>query len=684
MGLFPNKIGCIGNEADCSGDEPCQATPLWGSKYPEAYNGGSSCSSSCSTKIVSSDRVSYTGPNLPCTGINTCTSLTVVIQKIDEILCDLINGGGGGLVPHNQLEGLQGGSAELDQYIHLTEEEYGFVKPTYIKVNDFSNYDDGIYQIVEEPGTGKMYVYGAFSTYKGETANKLLKINEDGTRDTDWLGTGTLNTQYFTEPLHVNQDGTVFFGAFFTNFNGNPHNRLVKLLPNGLEDPSFNIGTGFNNGVVGISVDEPNQAIYVIGYFTSYNGVGRSRIAKLDFNGNLDTTFLPGDSFSGGGILPIGIIEIDGSLFVSGYFTAYQGNTSQRIVRINKTTGAYEGGFNPPTFNVGNNISIKVKEHQNKILVHGGFTEVGGQHIRRLVRLNMDGTIDSTFKVERGIEKLPTESVSALDYIPDLIIEPDDSITIPISSLFRLYRNKFIGGLIRLNAVGDLIENNTLINSPNFTIFKHSNGTYFLSGFRAYDPMGYGEYSISPIDFTRGVTYEYRGFKVHEDGKLTSSSNLDQIGPSEEETNFVSKRDVKGTVKEYVNLLPRPIYKTRVNLTPAQLLDTVANPVELIPAPGAGKIINIIGYSDYLNFNSVSYNFGTSNLWLKSNTVKLFAIEIDNSSSRYTAINPSQNAAPIIFSVLANAPIMLQADVDATQGNSVVRMIITYTIDDFN
>lgn len=93
MNLFPNKKGCLGNEADCNSNESCQSVPVWGSKFPEAYYGhqGGSCSENCSTKIVSSDRVSYIGPNLPCSGINTCTSLTTVIQKFDEELCFLKN-----------------------------------------------------------------------------------------------------------------------------------------------------------------------------------------------------------------------------------------------------------------------------------------------------------------------------------------------------------------------------------------------------------------------------------------------------------------------------------------------------------------------------------------------------------------------------------------------------------------
>lgn len=51
----------------------------------------SPCSDPCQSKAVGSDQVGYTGPNLPCTAIRTCDSLSVALQKMDEQICDLKN-----------------------------------------------------------------------------------------------------------------------------------------------------------------------------------------------------------------------------------------------------------------------------------------------------------------------------------------------------------------------------------------------------------------------------------------------------------------------------------------------------------------------------------------------------------------------------------------------------------------
>lgn len=40
--------------------------------------------------LKGSDEVKYTGPTLPCTNIETCDTLTVALQKIDEKICEIL------------------------------------------------------------------------------------------------------------------------------------------------------------------------------------------------------------------------------------------------------------------------------------------------------------------------------------------------------------------------------------------------------------------------------------------------------------------------------------------------------------------------------------------------------------------------------------------------------------------
>jgi len=45
----------------------------------------------CSAQPVQTNNISYSGPNLPCTGINTCDTATVAFEKVDNKICNLQN-----------------------------------------------------------------------------------------------------------------------------------------------------------------------------------------------------------------------------------------------------------------------------------------------------------------------------------------------------------------------------------------------------------------------------------------------------------------------------------------------------------------------------------------------------------------------------------------------------------------
>jgi hypothetical protein len=52
----------------------------------------SSCNNNnpCSTQLTVSSTIVYNGPTLPCIVAEPCDTLNVVLQKIDEIICNLL------------------------------------------------------------------------------------------------------------------------------------------------------------------------------------------------------------------------------------------------------------------------------------------------------------------------------------------------------------------------------------------------------------------------------------------------------------------------------------------------------------------------------------------------------------------------------------------------------------------
>jgi len=121
---------------------------------------------------------------------------------------------------------------------------------------------------------------------------------------------------------------------FLPNYTIQEIGELKRLNTNGSVDTSLNLGAnGFLGGGVNSIVQQSDGKLVVGGTFTSYNTVGRNRIARLNTNGSIDSTFTIGTGFNGG-VTDI-IQQSDGKFVVGGTFTSYNGTTRSKIARLN-------------------------------------------------------------------------------------------------------------------------------------------------------------------------------------------------------------------------------------------------------------------------------------------------------------------------------------------------------------
>ena len=91
----------------------------------------------------------------------------------------------------------------------------------------------------------------------------------------------------------MQSDGKIIIGGSFTSYDGIGRNSIARLNADGSLDIGFNPGTGANNPVHSITL-QPDGKIIIGGDFTNYNGTGRNRVARLNTDGSLDTGFNPG------------------------------------------------------------------------------------------------------------------------------------------------------------------------------------------------------------------------------------------------------------------------------------------------------------------------------------------------------------------------------------------------------
>src|SRR5206468_1632456 len=82
-------------------------------------------------------------------------------------------------------------------------------------------------------------------------------------------------------------DGKIIIGGDFTTYSGTTRNRIARINADGTLDASFNPGTGASGTVYSTAVQSDGKII-IEGSFTSYNGTGRNRIARV-IGGDLTT-----------------------------------------------------------------------------------------------------------------------------------------------------------------------------------------------------------------------------------------------------------------------------------------------------------------------------------------------------------------------------------------------------------
>jgi uncharacterized delta-60 repeat protein len=254
----------------------------------------------------------------------------------------------------------------------------------------------------------KILACGSFTGFNGNTRNRFLRLNNDGTEDTSFnnnLGTG-FNVAIFTRPA-IQSDGKILVGDSFTSFNGNTRNRLVRINSDGTEDTAFytNLGTGFNVAINAVVLQSDGK-ILVGGAFTTLNGTTRNRLVRLNTDGTLDSTFSTNLGTAFNDIVRTIVLQSDGKILVGGEFTTLNGITRNRLVRLN-TDGTQDTTFNDNlgtgfSITSGNaNANVIVIQSDGKILVSGNYDTFNGNP-RRFVRLNTDGTEDTTFATNLG------------------------------------------------------------------------------------------------------------------------------------------------------------------------------------------------------------------------------------------------------------------------------------------
>ncbi|MBS0031559.1 IPT/TIG domain-containing protein [Chitinophaga sp. 22321] len=289
------------------------------------------------------------------------------------------------------------------------------------------------------PGPEKKYlVAGAFNNYEGVAyVNSLALLNNNGTLAADKiiLPSGKDLTVSKLKGgisgsvgnLHVQADGGILLTGSF-RFYVQPNfqltsslgldsvhldsiqvNGMVRLTPDGGLDSTYNydlvkhMGKEGPNGFINRSILLPDGKMLIAGNFTKYNGQTVNRIARLNADGSLDPTFVSG---AGADQAIVNMArQADGKIVLVGGFNNFGGTLVPHIARINAN------GVVDPTFNAGkgsNGFFYDISFMPGgQIILSGIFSQFGDLQRNNIIVLNADGSIHPSFNTNGGITLSP-------------------------------------------------------------------------------------------------------------------------------------------------------------------------------------------------------------------------------------------------------------------------------------
>jgi uncharacterized delta-60 repeat protein len=307
---------------------------------------------------------------------------------------------------------------------------------------------------------GKLIIGGSFSSYNGTGRNFIARLKTDGSLDATFdPGTGT---DYDIEAISIQSDGKIIIGGAFTLYNGTHRNYIARLNSTGSLDATFVPVSGANLDVWTTAVQSDGKII-IGGMFTYYDGIARNHIARLNADGSLDDSFIPGTGANNN--VDIAAIQSDGKIIIGGAFSKYNGTSRNRISRL-KTDGSLDDTFIPGTGASGDVITEAIQS-DGKVIIGGSFTSYNGTGINHIARLNSDGSLDAAFNPGLGANK----GVSAI------AIQSDEKIV--IGGVFTSYDDAGRNRIARI--LTEVVTTTNSIEFQNVTLYPNpSKGSIFV------------------------------------------------------------------------------------------------------------------------------------------------------------------------------------------------------------
>ena len=234
----------------------------------------------------------------------------------------------------------------------------------------------------------------------GEAINIQVTIIDDempGGVDPGFKLNGGANGPVYS--ILVDQDERILLGGDFTRVGGVNYGHVSRLHPDGYVDSSFNIGTGLDDIVWSLGVQEDHKPLPG-GRYENIDDKQVEALGRLNADGVFDDTFGIDEGVDGD--VYVVVVQSDGAIVIGGDFKKVAGVAAKNIARLNPD------GTLDSSFSVGSGADKPVRDiaiqDDGKLVVVGEFGMLSGAAFSKVARLNLDGTADSEFKPGAGAD----------------------------------------------------------------------------------------------------------------------------------------------------------------------------------------------------------------------------------------------------------------------------------------
>ena len=312
----------------------------------------------------------------------------------------------------------------------------------------------------------------------GTVPNSFSRVLSDGTLDTKFnaggIGFHTINPGS-VGVITVQPDEKILIGGKFDSVNNEIRIKLARLNPDATLDTSFQINvSGTDNSFTSVYeiyhiAAQADGKIIVSGFFTyKINGVTVTDLVRLNSDGSIDTTFNLGGIICCSGEMSKPVTLDNGKLLYAKPRQSYSGAS---VLLLINSDGSIDPSFNASIFPDATRIQIMdmLVQPDGKIILSGEENRMGDKSF--ILRFNSDGSIDETFEADREL----------YGDVSKMVLLPDGKIIVVLGYLRDSLR--------KINADGSLDNSfnvGTGLNSNFNAILRTSNGKIFVGGKFSY------------------------------------------------------------------------------------------------------------------------------------------------------------------------------------------------------